>query len=154
MALTATLEQIRNYRRVDDRLASSGQPNEAELAAIAAAGYGVVINLALHDDPRYSLANEASTVTALGLTYIHIPVQFAAPTTSNLERFSTAMSAHRAERVWVHCAANYRVSAFIGLHRVRVEGWSRPTAFALMDSLWQPDATWSQFIANHLPSAG
>lgn len=39
------------------------------MAAIAAAGYDVVINLALHDDPRYSLKDEAASVRALGLEY-------------------------------------------------------------------------------------
>lgn len=46
---------IRNYRLLNDKLATSGQPSEAHFQAIAAVGYQVVINLALHDDPRYSL---------------------------------------------------------------------------------------------------
>ena len=148
--MSTPLEDIRNYRPVDQRLASSGQPDEAQLAAIAAAGYETVINLAPHDDPRYALADEAGTVAALGLDYIHIPVPFAAPTAADFARFRNAMDAARERRVWVHCAANYRVSAFIGLYRVRAEGWSRAAAFALMDSVWQADAVWSQFIAAQL----
>jgi hypothetical protein len=37
-----------------------------------------VINLALHNDARYSLRDEAATVRELGMRYIHIPVQFKA----------------------------------------------------------------------------
>ena len=47
----------------------------------------------------------------------------------------------------VHCAANKRVTAFLGLYRVLKQGWSPEQAFALMHSVWEPDATWAQFIA-------
>jgi uncharacterized protein (TIGR01244 family) len=131
---------------VDARLATSGQPTEAQLAAIAGAGYRTVINLALHDDPRYSLADERSTVEALGLRYVHIPVVFAAPTEADLLAFFEAMRAHATERVWVHCAANLRVSAFLGLWNAIVLGEERGKAFAQLERLWQPDAVWAGFI--------
>ena len=95
--------EIYNYRAAGPDLATSGQPREDQLAAIAEAGYDVVINLALHDDPRYSLQDEASSVQRLGLVYIHIPVQFAAPTESDLVKFFDAMDRYKHHRVWVHC---------------------------------------------------
>lgn len=49
--------------------------------------------------------------------------------------------------VWVHCAANMRVSAFLGLYRVIKQGWERASAFALLQGLWQPNDIWSSFIA-------
>ena len=39
-------ESIYNWRRLDARLSTSGQPSEAQLAALAASGVGHVINLA------------------------------------------------------------------------------------------------------------
>ena len=75
------ISDIHNYRQAAPDIATSGQPGEDQLAAIAAPGCDVVINLALHDDLRYSLKDEASSVQALGIEYIHIPVQFGAPTT-------------------------------------------------------------------------
>ena len=80
MSATPSFSDIYNFRQASPDLASSGQPREHQLAAIAAAGYNVIINLALHDDPRYSLADEAASVRALSLEYVHIPVQFNAPT--------------------------------------------------------------------------
>jgi protein tyrosine phosphatase (PTP) superfamily phosphohydrolase (DUF442 family) len=50
-------------------------------------------NLALHDDPRYSLKDEAGCVRDLDMEYIHIPVQFKAPTEENLLAFFAAMDA-------------------------------------------------------------
>ena len=85
------LSSIVRYVRVSESLATAGQPSEEQLAAVAAAGFEVVVNLALHDDPRYSLRNEAATVTSLGLEYIHIPVQFSSPSASHLAAFFEAM---------------------------------------------------------------
>ncbi len=76
--------EIFAFRQAAPDLATSGQPQQDELAAISEAGYEVIINLALHDDPRYSLKDEASSVNELGMEYIHIPVQFGAPTESDL----------------------------------------------------------------------
>ena len=146
----STLASIYNYRSVDESLCTSGQPSIPQLREIAKAGFTTVINLALHDDPRYSLPDEAGVVRSLGLTYVHIPVQFAAPREADLLEFFVAMQAHEGESVWVHCAANVRVSAFLGLYRVIKQGWKRANAFALMEGLWVPDEIWSSFIASML----
>ena len=138
---------IYNYRAVDALLSTSGQPSEGELRAVAAHGFHVVINLALHDDPRYSLPDEAGLVTSLGLTYVHIPVVFTAPTEADLFEFFAAMDVHRDRRKLVHCAANKRVSSFVGLHRVIRLGWDEAAAFALMRDIWGPDPVWTAFIA-------
>src|SRR4051812_44478084 len=108
MATDATsITQARNFRSVDDSLLTAGQPNEHQLADVADQGCKVVINLALHDDPRYSLADEAGTVRSLGMDYVHIPVQFKAPTEQDLLAFFAAMDSHSGEKMLVHCAANY-----------------------------------------------
>jgi uncharacterized protein (TIGR01244 family) len=138
---------IYNWRAVDDAIGTSGQPTEAQLAGIAQAGFRTVINLALHDDPRYSLPDEAATVQSLGMRYVHIPVQFGSPTEADLLAFFAAMEAYGGEKVWVHCAANMRVSVFLGLYRVLRQGWPQEQAFELMRGLWEPNETWSAFIA-------
>jgi protein tyrosine phosphatase (PTP) superfamily phosphohydrolase (DUF442 family) len=145
-----TLAGIYRYRAIDDQLSTSGQPNEAQLAALVGAGFEVVINLALHDDPRYSLRDEPGTVRSLGMEYVHIPVPFDAPTEEQLLQFFSAMERHRGRRILVHCAANLRVSAFLGLYRALRLQWPQTDAFGLMHSLWQPNPTWSSFIATVL----
>jgi uncharacterized protein (TIGR01244 family) len=156
MTDNASLAAIYNYRAVDEWLGTSGQPSEAQLAGIAQAGFKTVINLALHDDPRYSLPDEAGAVQSLGLNYVHIPVQFAAPTEADLLAFFDAMDARRGEKVWVHCAANMRVSAFVGLYRVLRQGWPRDKSFELLRGPWEPNEVWAAFIEQMLaknPSA-
>lgn len=150
----AALSEIHNYRAVDERMSTSGQPSVAQLGRIADAGFETIINLALHDDPRYSLPDEPAQVRALGLAYVHIPVQFAAPTENDMLEFFAALQAHREKKVWIHCAANIRVSAFLGLYRVLEQGWEDERAFELMNSLWRPDEVWSSFITAMLSDRG
>lgn len=148
------LNDILNYRQVTPLLAASGQPSEAELRDIAAAGYEVVINLALHDDPRYSLRDESGAVAELGMVYVHIPVAFGAPKDDDLRSFITAMDQHEGRKLWVHCAANMRVSVFLGLYWHLRHGVVVEEAFALQREIWQPDEVWSAFIERTLTSSG
>ena len=146
----ANIGDIYQYRQATPELATSGQPREDQLSAIATAGYEVVMNLALHDDPRYSLADEAGSVRGLGLEYVHIPVSFDSPTRENLDEFFDAMDARKGRRIWLHCAANLRVTAFLGLYRQMRDGWSHDDAFALMAEVWKPNPVWQRFIAEQL----
>jgi hypothetical protein len=59
------LDAVFNYLPVDDRLATAGQSSESQLASIAGQVCAAVINLGLHNDPRYALANEGATVNSL-----------------------------------------------------------------------------------------
>ena len=144
---------IVRYVPVSESLATAGQPSEEQFVAIAAAGFKVVINLALHNDPRYSLKDEAGTVAALGMGYVHIPVQFSSPTSSDLKAFFEAMRSVGQRRVFVHCAHNKRVPVFIALYRIIQHGWSEAEALAAMREVWQPDETWENFIAQTLGHA-
>ncbi|HTG00330.1 MAG TPA: protein tyrosine phosphatase family protein [Nitrospirota bacterium] len=141
-----TLSTIFNYVPVDENLASAGQPKENELSLIADAGFEVVINLALHDDPRYSLPDEAGSVRSLGMIYEHIPVIFNRPEEKDLLAFFTAMEKHAGRKIFVHCAANKRVSAFLGLYFAIRKKQDDEQAFALMRDVWEPDEIWSAFI--------
>jgi protein tyrosine phosphatase (PTP) superfamily phosphohydrolase (DUF442 family) len=99
-----------------------------------------------HEPARRFLPDEAGLARSLGLTCVHIPVQFGAPAEADLMRFFDAMDRHRGQKLLVHCAANKRVTVFIGLYRVLRLQWDREQAFALMHEIWEPDATWTAFI--------
>ena len=50
-----------------------------------------MINLGMLNNPEYSLKDEAGSVSALGMEYVHIPVVFENPTRQNLLDFFKAM---------------------------------------------------------------
>ena len=138
---------IHNFRRIDPRITTSGQPGEAELAEIARLGVTHVINLGLHSHEK-ALPDEAATVAGLGMTYIHIPVAFDAPTEQDFADFCVAMAATGAAPVHVHCIVNMRVSAFFVRYAREILGRGDAEARAVMDSIWQPGGVWATFIGD------
>jgi protein tyrosine phosphatase (PTP) superfamily phosphohydrolase (DUF442 family) len=109
------MSEIKHFLTISDRLVCAGQPSEHQLVEIATQGFQVVINLGLSDG-KYALADEADSVTRLGLTYFHIPVQFDNPQIGEWQSFRSVMDQQQGKKVFVHCAANYRATAFTGLY--------------------------------------
>jgi uncharacterized protein (TIGR01244 family) len=132
-----------NFVQATERIATSGVVPLEELPTIAAAGYRSVVNL-LPDDNQYAQAGEADAVRGLGMAYVHIPIDIDHPTLAEYERFEQAMDEAGDAPVWVHCAANFRVSAFMALYGERRLGWSRARADELVGGLWEPTAPWRE----------
>jgi uncharacterized protein (TIGR01244 family) len=149
--MTSDPNSIYHWHRLDDRITTSGQPTEAQLAEIAALGVRCVINLGLHSHER-ALPNETASVEALGMTYVHIPVDFKNPTDDDFAAFGAAMQASNDAPVHVHCIANYRVSAFIYCYRRDVLGVYAEAARLDLDQVWKPDPIWTTFIDRRHPA--
>lgn len=132
--------------QVTPQLATSGQPSKTQLREIAEEGFETVINLGL-SDPKYCLPDEVETLHSLGLEYHHIPVNFQTPQPENLRQFFSVMDAAKEKKVFVHCAANKRVSCFVALYGEARLGWSREKANAFIGHIWQPDEVWESLIA-------
>jgi protein tyrosine phosphatase (PTP) superfamily phosphohydrolase (DUF442 family) len=143
------LSEIYNFRAVGDTLGTAGQPTERQLRTVREAGFEAVINLALPTSDN-ALANEGSIVAGLGMSYVHIPVEFQAPTSQDFRAFCRVMDAFNDRRVFVHCAANKRASAFVFLYRVLHQRVSRSEAERDLHAIWQPDEVWIRFIQNEL----
>lgn len=134
-----------NVHRVSESLWSSGQLSGSDIHELPGLGVTAVINLALPTSPG-ALPTEAALVTGLGLSYIQIPVQWEAPRLEQFIQFQDVMHAYRGETVWVHCAKNMRVSAFLYLYRKLVLGEPDARARYPMDAVWQPNPVWCAFI--------
>lgn len=143
------LSEIRVFRAVDDRLGTAGQPTEAQFQMVREAGFEAVINLALPTSTD-ALANEGSVVTGLAMSYVHIPVDFEAPAPRDFQAFCRVMEAFGDRPVFVHCAANMRVSSFVFLYRVICQRVARAEAERDLHAIWQSDEVWSRFIEEQL----
>ena len=140
------IEAIKNFLLLPNGIATAGQPTEEQFRDIARAKYVQVINLGLLD-PRYCLQDEAGLAESLGLTYKHIPVDFQNPLQSDVQTFFAHMDTIATQPTLVHCAANYRVTTFVGLYSQLRWGWSREQADRLITTWWQPNEVWTAFIA-------
>lgn len=142
------MDQILNFVKLTDSIATAGQPTAEQIGPIAEAGYSVVVNLALPDSHN-ALANEGGLVTAHGMTYVHIPVKWEQPTLADLQRFIRVMRALDGEQVFVHCAMNMRVSAFMYHYLTAEKGLPPERARSPILERWAPkmDDVWKQFLA-------
>lgn len=140
------LEAIYNYLPISTQLATSGQPTTNQFSAIQSAGYSIIINLA-PANVENALPNEAAVVASLGMDYINIPVNFSHPRQQDFEKFVSLLQRHSHQKIWVHCAANMRVSCFIFKYRTAILGTNQNHAQADLRKIWQPNAVWKRFIA-------
>jgi protein tyrosine phosphatase (PTP) superfamily phosphohydrolase (DUF442 family) len=142
------LQSIYNVLVHSEDLATAGQPIETELQAISQYGFDVVINLAL-ENAEYSLPNEQELVTSLGMAYEHIPVSWENPTTGDLKVFYQTMRRWQNRKVFLHCAANKRVSIFLALYRINCLGWPEHQASNDIKRIWEPNSVWKNFFEIH-----
>jgi uncharacterized protein (TIGR01244 family) len=142
----SALSQIHNYVRVSDALATSGQMSYEQIEDIAAAGFEVVINLAPAREEQNG--REGFLVAERGMTYVNIPVDWQSPTMRDLDMFFAVMDANQDRKVFVHCFANMRASAFTYLYRTLVLKEGDDAARPAMSAIWDPASQeqWQEFI--------
>lgn len=145
VAGAAELADIRNYIEYSPAFASAGQPTREQLGLLPDAGFERVIYIAFTNG-RNAIADEDAVVKELGMDYVHIPVIWDAPTKSDFYSFVGAMQVELDRKTLLHCAANFRASAFSFLYRVLHEGVPIATAKADMNKIWIPNQVWTDLI--------
>ena len=142
------LNKIYNFIQVSDNLGTAGHPTAEQIQDIAAEGYQTLINLA-PSDVSQAIPNEGGLVEAAGMKYIQIPVAWKKPTLEDWDAFVKAMDENKDKKVFVHCQANMRVSAFVMLYRHIKLGVDLEEAQEPMLSIWNPEQgnpQWADFI--------
>lgn len=139
------MNKILNYVKINELISTSGQPKIEELELIANEGFEVVINLAVNTISN-ALENEDKIVSSLNMSYIHIPVDFENPKISDLKLFLNILQALGANKVWIHCAKNYRVSAFMYVyHKYILHTPFEEINLSIFD-IWQPSLVWQELM--------
>ena len=140
------LEDIQAYVEISDDLSTSGQIGYDQIDMLKEAGFEVVINLAVADEERNG--REGFLVTQAGMTYIQIPVSWKNPSQRDLQLFFDVMNANKDRKVYVHCFANMRVSAFVYLYRTLQLDVSEEKAKEDLAKIWDPYSLdqWANFM--------
>jgi len=140
-----SLENILNYIKIDENISTSGQPKEQEFKIICENEFDVVINLALSNSSN-ALENEDKIVTNMGLSYFHIPVDFENPSLEHLRIFLNLLNALEGKKIFIHCAKNYRVSAFMYVyHKYFLRTPFEKIDLSLIEE-WSPSNIWQDII--------
>ena len=135
---------ILNYLVLNAQLITGGQTSQDSFKKLSKKGVVVVVNLLpSHQNP---IDNEEFLVAENNMDYIHIPVDWDNPKETDFNSFVMAMKKHQGEKIFVHCAMNMRVSAFIYLYRVLHDNFHKEKAKESMEKIWKPSGNWAEFI--------
>lgn len=134
-------------------LTTSGQPTEEALGLAARSGYSRVVFLAFTNHQN-ALEHEDVMVKALDMEFVHIPVEWEAPSLADFEAFVAAMQVPTQQRTLLHCEVNFRASVFGFLYQVIYEGVPMDEATSLMHAIWIPNEVWEDFIVQVLTVNG
>jgi len=147
------IESAYNFRRVDSQLTTSGVVVPDALRSLASQGYKVVVNL-LPETNEHAIPGERAIVESQNMEYIYIPVEFGRPTRENFQVFCAALDRISDRKTHLHCAANFRVSAFYSLYEVGRHRWTAEQAMAFILGVWDPNQypAWPEFIDEILGS--
>ncbi len=104
----------------------AGQPDEAELERLNAAGYAAVIDLRLPHEDR-GLADERAAVEGQGMSYIPLPIDSRTDITFDKANELDRILAEIDGPVLIHCGSGNRVGALMSL-RASMNGADDETA--------------------------
>ncbi|RXK03634.1 hypothetical protein CRV02_00105 [Arcobacter sp. CECT 8989] len=139
------MNSILNYIKINENISTAGQPNVEQFQQIKNENFDVVINLALSSATN-ALENEDKVVSELGMTYIHIPVDFEEPKLSDLNLFLRIMSGIKDKKVFIHCAKNYRVTAFMYIYHKHVLNTPFENIDVSIFEEWSPSQNWQNIM--------
>jgi protein tyrosine phosphatase (PTP) superfamily phosphohydrolase (DUF442 family) len=139
------MRPIYHFEKVSDTLSCSGQPTEEQFRELIAGQFEVIINIGLLDT-KYALPDEEDLVDTLKMDYYHIPVIFEDPQLSEFDAFITCLDQNADKKVLVHCAANYRASAFVGLYLYAKEKLKEEEIQDFVEDVWKPNTVWQKFL--------
>lgn len=141
----AALAEIINFRQYSDTFASAGQPTEEQFSAVAEAGYERVVYIAFTNNPN-ALPDADQIVKGLGMEYMQVPVDFSNPLPDDFYAFADSMQRNTDKKTLLHCQVNARATAFSFLYRVIYDDVPVAEAKEDMNTVWQPNETWRDFI--------
>tara|TARA_B110000858_G_scaffold115070_1_gene131509 strand:- start:25866 stop:26447 length:582 start_codon:yes stop_codon:yes gene_type:complete len=140
-----TLAEIVNFRQYSPSFASSGQPSREQFAAIAENGFERIVYIAFTNNQN-ALADADQVIKGLGMEYMQVPVDFDRPLPADFYAFADSMRRNIEKKTLLHCQVNARASAFSFLYRVLYEDVPITEAKQDMNSVWQPNEVWRDFI--------
>ena len=73
-------------------------------------------------------------------------MDFKKPLKANFDKFVENIKQNKNKKIWVHCAANMRVSAFVYKYRRDELGLEDKDINKDLKAIWTPNKTWQSFL--------
>jgi uncharacterized protein (TIGR01244 family) len=110
---------INAFFKLDESISTGAQPTHSDLEWLAQQGFKAVLNTNTNTARNY-LADEGEKLAALGVKYLHQPLDCSVLTPDKYDAFRDSLKALLAEGgpVFVHCAGNVKVTGMMTPFRV------------------------------------
>lgn len=115
---------ITNFTKVDAVVACGGATETSALDGLKQDGFKAIINLRQASERGANIDENRARAEALGLKYLHIPFNGAAPENKTFDDFLTSVADKSNQPVYIHCASANRVGAVWLAKRVLQDGWT------------------------------
>lgn len=146
-----TLPGATNVTRVDAAVMCAGATGNEAFPEIRKLGFTSIINLRRDgEQPAVNIAAAREAAAASGLTYVHVPVDPANPTTESVDAFIAAVTDKANQPMYIHCGSANRVAAMWLIKRVVVDGWELPRATAEADAIGLTSPALRKFALDYL----
>ena len=109
-------DSIRNYERIDERLATAGQPTLAALRGLRQLGFKTVVNLRA---PGEIGEDEGAIAREAGLGYVSVPIFSGAFSSADADAVARVLDDESAAPVLLHCASSNRVGGVMAVLEAR-----------------------------------
>ena len=146
---TETLAGVTNFRQVKSTVACAGATTPEAMRGIKDMGFASVVNLREASENGANVDAESAAAATAGLTYIHIPMNGAAPDPAVFDRFIEAARTPANQPMFIHCASGNRAAAVWLTKRVVVDGWTLERASEEAETLGLRSAPLKQFAVDY-----
>jgi protein tyrosine/serine phosphatase len=157
-ALIAAADQpgIPNFHEVNAHVYRGGQPTTQGFEQLKKLGIKTVIDL--REPGEHSQAGEEKILTALGMSYVSIPMKgMSAPSDEQISSVMKVLAEPTKGSVFVHCRRGAdRTGTILAVYRVLHDGWTNRKALeeANANGMSLFERSMQHFILSMDPSAG
>ena len=109
-------DAIRNYARIDNRLAVGGQPTVETLRGLKQMGFRTVVNLRM---PGELAEDEGAIVREAGLDYVSVPISSGSFSSTDVDAVARVLDDETTAPVLLHCASSNRVGGVMAVLAAR-----------------------------------
>src|SRR6187401_1876202 len=106
-----TIPGISTFARLETTVACGGATKAEAVPAIKKLGFASIINVREANEPGADIDQEEPAAKAVGLHFVNVPFNIAAPAPDLVDKFIAAVTKPENNPAYIHCAAGGRAAS-------------------------------------------
>ena len=122
----ASVESISPFYRVNDRVATGGQPTPEQVTDLGNDGFNGIINL--REESEFNDGPQSHAARNVGMQFVRIPFSSQNPSDAAVDKFLAVSDDPALYPVFIYCGSGNRAAALWMIRRVLRDGWTLANA--------------------------